>query len=210
MENTFDFCENTFYTEINTPVTNTEFFGREADESRTLKEKMIVGYIPFMEFQNNDPDLVQNISKDIIENGSYYTELYKNGSRRSIHVANNGISFCTSIDIGEFNYCESLYYDIYGNKIKVKQVKNPLNGENQGSTSWGNAKLYRSDPPKEKPTYAEFTEEELFECVNGLLTEISTFPNLDKYLGEKQFNFEEQKNKIRDVMNDKNRTSSSS
>ena len=208
MKNIIDFRENTFYTQINTPVTTIKFFGREADESRTPKEKMIVGYIPFMELQNNNPDLVQNISKDIIENGSYYTELYENGSRRSIHVANNGISFCTSINIGGFNYFKSLYYDIYGNKIKVKQVKNPLNGENQGSTSWGNAKLYRSDPPKKKPPYAEFTEEELLECVNALLTEISTFPNLDKYLGE-EINFEELKNKILDVIN-KSRTSSSS
>ena len=91
----------------------------------------------------------------------------------------------------------------------MKQVKNPLEGENQGSTSWENAKLYRSSArSKNKTTCAEFSEEELSECVDTLLTEISTFPNLDKYLGEKQLNFEELKNKIKDAMNGKKKSSS--
>ena len=206
MENTFDVHDNILYSHISAPVPILVFLGPEADENRTLREKMIVGDIPFADLQDNNPDFMQHANMEMIEKGDYYTELYKNGSSRSIHVSNNGVSFCTSIDIGGFKCFKSLYYDRNNNTIKVKQVKNPLKGENQGSTLWKNAKLYRSV----KPQYTEFNKAELSECVNALLTEISTFPNLDKYLGEEQLNFEELKNKIRDVMNDKNRTSSSS
>lgn len=209
MQNIFYNCDKLFYSHISAPVAIIVFLGRKADENRTSSEKKIIEKIPFADLQDNNPDFMQHPDMEMIEKGDYYTEIDENKCSRSVHVSNNGVSFCTSINIGGFKCFKSLYYDRNNNTIKVKQVKNPLEGENQGSTLWENAKLYRSSArSKNKTTSAEFSEEELSECVDTLLTEISTFPNLDKYLGEEQLNFEELKNKIKDAMNGKKKSSS--
>ena len=155
------------------------FYDMSQSSQGELKEKL--SNIPFGILQ---PDT----SLKRYDAGTYYNQIYDDGSFISFVKTNHSINILSRRLVNDLYIYRALYYELYSNDIVVKYYENDLNG------STHNPKTYINKSIPEKYAAFYFTADEVKPIVEEILSDIEKFEGIDSIIDLKEYRENVEKN----------------